>query len=153
TGVATFVGSPVDASARSAPPGALVKADLTGPTFGSAVVPIAGPPNQLLELPLLRAPGDHFLTNVRLEDALGNVLLRRDPTREPIVVNVIDQLLVTQVTSRPLSLDEIQQKGISIDADNFTVLNFAVALTLGSEKVQIEFPAVIPTTAQGLAAQ
>jgi len=153
TGVATFLGSPADFSARSAPPGALVKADLAGPSFGSAVVPIAGPPNQLLELPLLRAAGDHFLTNVRLEDADGNVLLRRDPARDPIVVNVIDQLLVTQVTSRPLSLEEIQQKGIVIDSDNFTVLNFAVALTLGSEKVQIEFPAIIPTTAQGFAEQ
>ena len=144
TGLATFVGSPADAAARAAPPGALVKAELSGPTFGAAVVTIAGPPNQLLEIPLLRVAGLHYVTNVRLEDAGGNVLLARDPAADPVVIDVLDQLLVTQVTSRELTLEEIRAKGIVIDEDNFTVLNFAVALTLGSERVTIEFPSIVP---------
>ena len=112
---------------------------------------VMAPPNQLLELPIFAAPGDHTLRNVRLEDAAGNVLLSRDPTRPPIVIDVIDELLVTQVTSRPLTLEEIVEKGIVIDEDNFTALNFTVGLTLGSEQVQVDLPVIVPTSSQALA--
>ena len=71
--------------------------------------------------------------------------------RDPVVINVIDKLLVTQVTSRPLTLEEIQERGIIIDQDNFTVLNFTVGLTVGSEQVVIDFPVLVPSTAQAAA--
>jgi len=150
TGVETFVGSPLDATVRRSLPGALVKAELSGPTTNGLPRTVMGPANQLLPLPLLRVAGTHRLANVRLEDADGNVLLERDPARPPIVVDVVDQLLVTDVTTRPLTLEEIQEKGIVIDEDNFTALNFAVGLTLGSEQVSVDLPVLIPTSQQAL---
>jgi len=151
TGVETFLGSAIDPAARADLPGTLVRAELTGPSTGGVPIPLAAPPNQLLELPLLRVAGAHLLTGVRLESAEGELLLERDPGRDPIVVDVIDQLLVTSVTSRALTLEEIEERGIVIDASNFTALEFAVALTLGSEQVVIDLPVLIPTTGQALA--
>ena len=151
TGLETFLGSPVDTALRTAPPGALVKAELRGPTFGDAVVELAAPPNQLFELPLLRVAGEHRVTRVRLEAADGTVLFERDPTRPPVRIDVIDQLLVSSVTTRPLTLEEIQERGIVIDEDNFTAMNFAVGLTFGSEQVTIDLPVLVPTSSQALA--
>ncbi|MCC6642423.1 MAG: hypothetical protein IT386_14780, partial [Deltaproteobacteria bacterium] len=151
TGLETFLGSPLDPAVRSSPAGALVKAELRGPTFGDAVVEIAAPPNQLVELPLLRVAGEHFISRVRLEGPDGVVLFERDPTRSPIRIDVIDQLLVSSVTTRPLTLDEIKERGIVIDEDNFTAMNFAVGLTLGSEQVTIDLPVLVPTSSQALA--
>jgi hypothetical protein len=150
-GVVTFVGLPGSAVAPSIPSGAVVKAQLSGPSFGSDAVPISGAPNAGLTLPVFAAAGTHEIRNVRLEDAAGNVLIARDPALPTIAIEVIDKLLVTQVTSRELSLEEIREKGIVIDQDNFTALNFVVGLTLGSERVTIELPVVVPTTDAALA--
>src|SRR5262249_4750551 len=65
-------------------------------------------------------------------------------------INVIDQLLVTQVTSRQLTLQEIQDKGIVIDESSFTAFNFAIGLTLGTEKIQIDLPVIVPNAAEGV---
>src|SRR5690606_7019468 len=91
TGVETFLGSPVDPTQRAMLAGTLVKAELTGPSTGDEPIPLAAPPNQLLELPLLRVAGEHRLANVRLESLDGEVLLERDPSLPPIVIDVIDQ--------------------------------------------------------------
>jgi hypothetical protein len=151
TGVVTFVGLPGSALAPSIPAGALVRAQLSGPSFGAEVVPIAGAPNAGLALPIFAVPGTHEIRNVRLEDAAGNVLLVRDPALPTIAIEVIEKLLVTQVTSRELTLEEIREKGIVIDEDNFTALNFVVGLSLGSERVTIELPVIVPLTGAGLA--
>jgi hypothetical protein len=151
TGVVSFVGLPGSALAPSIPAGALVRAQLSGPSFGAGAVPIAGAPNAGLALPIFAVPGRHEIRNVRLEDAAGNVLLVRDPALPTIEIEVIEKLLVTQVTSRELTLEEIREKGIVIDEDNFTALNFVVGLTLGSERITIELPVIVPLTGAGLA--
>lgn len=150
-GLLAFVGSTNSTVAPGLPAGAMVRAEITGPSFGDDPVTISGMPNQLLELPRLVSSGDHVVYNVRLEDADGNILLRRNEARDTIVINVIDEILVTQVTSRPLTLDEIRERGIVIDSENFTVMNFTIGLTLGSEAVTIDLPVVIPQSYDGLA--
>lgn len=145
TGIRTLVGQPGVALSPPLPPGAVVKADLTGPAYGEDYYTIEGPPNGLMELPNLQVDGDYSLRDVRLEDGRGNVILRRHPGKERIRIKVIKKLLVTQVTSRALTLDEIKEKGIVIDEKNFTAVNFTVGLTLGSEKVEIDMPIAIPT--------
>lgn len=145
SGVMTVVGQPGLAVQPALPAGAVVKAEISGPAYGEELHTIEGPPNGLLELPNLQVPGDYVLRNVRLEDSRGNIILRRAPGRERIRIKVIKKLLVTQVTSRALTLDEIQQKGIVIDEKNFSAVNFTVGLTLGSEKVEIDMPIAIPT--------
>ena len=148
TGVQAFVGVPGAAALPTLAPGSLVKAEMSGPALGNEVVTLVGVPNQLMEIPPLGAAGDYRLFNVRLEGPDGVVILRRTPALDSIVINVIDELLVSQVTSRPLTLDEIQEKGIVIDEDNFTAFNFAIGLTLGSEQVVIDLPVAIPNTNQ-----
>jgi hypothetical protein len=144
TGVQTVVGTGDAADAASLPVGCLVKAELSGPSFPDQPLVIAAAPNQLMAFPPLRVPGDHFLSRVRLEDIEGRVILERDPSLNLVVINVIDKLLVTQVTSRPLTMDEIRERGIVIDADNYTALNFTIGLTLGSEHVTIDLPVLVP---------
>lgn len=148
TGVMTVVGTPGTGDLPSLPAGYAIKAELSGPSFGTGSVTVTGLPNQLMEVPVFKVAGDHTLTNVRLVDGQGNVILYRDPSLDAVVINVIDKLLVTQVTSRPLTLDEIKEKGIVIDQENFTAMNFSVGLTLGSEKVVIDLPVLIPTSNQ-----
>ncbi len=148
TGVMTVVGTPGTGDLPSLPAGYAVKAELYGPSFGNGSVTVTGLPNQLMEVPVFKVAGDHTLTNIRLVDGQGKVILYRDPSLDAVVINVIDKLLVTQVTSRPLTLDEIREKGIVIDQENFTAMNFAVGLTLGSEKVVIDLPVLIPTSNQ-----
>ena len=148
TGVQTVVGVPGVASVPNFPAGTVVRAELAGPSFGNQSVTLTALPNQTMEIPTLGAAGDHYLYNVRLEDGDGNIVLMRDTAQDIVVINVIDKLLVTQVTSRPMTLDEIQEKGIVIDENNFTVMNFTVGLTVGSQQVVVDFPMLIPNPGQ-----
>lgn len=151
TAVLPVLGTPGAPPPVSLPPGAVVKADLTGPALGDEVLTLVAAPNELMEVPALAVSGDYALFNVRLEDSAGNVLLVRERTSAPLVITVIEKLLVTQVNSRALTLDEIREKGIVIDEDNFTAVNFTVGLTLGSEEVAIDLPVIVPRTTQAAA--
>jgi hypothetical protein len=44
-----------------------------------------------------------------------------------VPVQVIDQVLVTSVKTRPLTLDEIKQKGIVLDRDDYLGFEFSWA--------------------------
>ncbi|NOY63798.1 MAG: hypothetical protein GXO97_00115, partial [Nitrospirae bacterium] len=150
TGVLTFVGVPGVDSEPKLPAGVLVKAELSGPSFPDGPVTLSAVPNQYMEIPPMGVPGEHFLKNIRLEDQNGNIILIRDPTKDIIVINVIEKLLVTNVTTRPLTAEEIEEKGIVIDEENYTVMNFTVGLTLGSEQVTVDMPVAIPQVTQSL---
>ncbi|MDJ0848600.1 MAG: Ig-like domain-containing protein [Myxococcota bacterium] len=150
TAVTTVVAFPGVGALPRLPAGARVRAELAGPSFPADVLSLGAAPNRPLPIPPLGVAGQHTLVNVRLEDADGNVLLRRDPTRPPVTIDVISELLVTSVTSRALTIGEIRERGIVIDEDNFTVFDFVIGLTLGSEAVQIELPVAIPSTSQAL---
>jgi len=151
TGVQTIVGLPGTGSLPNLAGGAVVKAEISGPSFPGESHTLTGLPNQLMEIPALGVSGDHFLSNIRLEDAEGNIILSRNLSLDLVVINVIDKLLVTQVTSRPLTLEEIEEKGIVIDDDNYTAMNFTVGLTLGSEHVVIDLPMMVPGAGGALA--
>lgn len=151
TAVQVIVGMPGQEVPPSLPEGALVKARLSGPAYGDEAIELSVPPNTPLELKTLAVAGDYSLYDIRLEDADGRVLLMRDPAAEPVVINVIEKLLITQVTSRQLTLEEIKEKGIVIDEENFSVVNFTVGLTLGSEEIEIDMPVFIPRTEQAMA--
>ena len=145
SGIRTLVGQTALSVQPQLPDGAVVKAEISGPAYGDNFHTIEGPPNGLMELPNIQVSGDYSLRNVRLEDAHGNVILRRSAHKDRIRIKVIKKLLVNQVTSRALTLDEIKEKGIVIDEKNFTAVNFTVGLTLGSEKIEIDMPIAIPT--------
>jgi hypothetical protein len=122
-----------------------VQAELRGPGLDNTSLTLATAPNAFLEIPPLRVAGDYVLSNVRLESN-GEVLLRRQqgPGVEPIVIKVIDEILVTEVTSRPLSLQEIEERGIVLTEENFTVFEFVVGFVVESDPVKINFPVMLP---------
>ena len=49
----------------------------------------------------------------------------------------LDEVLVTEVSSRPLSADEIAEKGIVVDEDSFQVLNFAVGMQIDGKMLRL----------------
>src|SRR6185503_3952716 len=92
----------------------------------------------LLPLPPLPQGGDYQLTNVRI---VGNgKTLDVDP--QTVIVKAIDQILITSVKTRALTLDEIKAKGIVLDSDAYLGFEFTLGLKLESNPVNISFPVV-----------
>ena len=114
-----------------------VVAEIVGP--GIDATPLRGPPGELLPIPPLAQAGLFLVRDIRLEKN-GKLFLRATP--DTATVEVIDRILVTQVTTRPLTLDEIRQKGILIGEDNFTGFNFSLAMRLDSRPVTLDFDVV-----------
>ncbi|HLH54849.1 MAG TPA: carboxypeptidase regulatory-like domain-containing protein, partial [Verrucomicrobiae bacterium] len=125
--------------------GAYIEAIFRGP--GLDARRLIGQLNALLSLPPLNLVGDYELDNARLLDgASGAVLMEAAPSTVPI--HVFDQVLISQVTSRPLTYDEIQQKGIVIDSTSFRAVEFEVGFVLNGQTVPIKLPVVAPTFSQ-----
>ena len=121
--------------------GSRIKAVLRGPAFPAQ--DISGPADRPIVLPALRLPGDYVLEDLQLVDnATG--LSRFPVTPESIPVRVIDEILVSKVTSRPLDLEEIREKGIVIDEANFRALEFEVTLVLKGRSFPVVLPVVAP---------
>ncbi len=127
------------------PEGAFVEATLRGPSFPARR--LVGAPGQPLMLPPLNLVGDYSLDGIRLLRSDGTVVL--DGTPRSVPVQVFDEVLVSRVTSRPLSMTEIEEKGIEIDQKNFRAVEFEVGFVLeGGQSVKISLPVVAPTFKQ-----
>jgi hypothetical protein len=123
-----------------------VQAELSGPglsgslTIGSHVLgqPLTADP-LLLRLPALTTAGDYVISNVRL--VAGNrAVLAVTPSRVPL--KVIEQVLITSVKTRPLTLQEIKDKGIIIDRNDYLGFEFTLGVKLESKAVTISLPVV-----------
>ena len=115
-----IAGGEGDEAAEALVAGAIVEATLRGPSFPARRV--VGLPNADLLLPPLPLVGDYSLDDLRLVDAATGAP-RLDGSPRSIPINVFDDVLVSRVTSRPLTLDEIEDRGIAIDESNFRVLS------------------------------
>src|SRR5882724_4194731 len=129
------------AGAAVLPADALVFAQLRGPAFGSPIV-LTARPNESLAIPPLALTGLYVLENIRLVSG-GRTLLQAVP--DAVTVEVIDKVLVSEVTSRPLTAQEIKDKGIVVDQTNFQVVNFTAGFGVESHRVSIDFPMIVPT--------
>ena len=65
-----------------------------------------------------------------------------DVTPQSVTVEVIEQVLVTSVKTRALTLDEIREKGIVLDSDDYLGFEFTLGLKLESQPVTLSFPVV-----------
>jgi hypothetical protein len=137
----TAEGSTNTATAQLAE-GAYVEAILRGPSFEARR--LVAPPNTPLALPALPLVGDYHLDNIRLVDAATGAV-RMEGTPSSVPVNVFDEVLVSRVTSRPLTSEEIKEKGIAIDEGNFRVVEFEVGFVLDGATIPVRFPVVAPT--------
>ncbi len=128
----------------TAPAGSYVEATLRGPSFAARrLVGEAGKP---LQLPPLNLVGDYSLDGIRLVGADGGTVLEGLPSS--VAVHVFDEVLISRVTSRPLSLGEIQEKGIVIDETNFRAVEFEVGFVLDGKKIPVKFPVIAPNFQQ-----
>ena len=124
----------------------IVQGELSGPGFSQ---PISLPdlrnggelPADPLVIPTPPIPiaGDYRLSNLRIV-AQGRTVLDVEPSTVPL--KVIDQILVTRVTTRPLTLDEIKAKGIVLDSDDYLGFEFTMGFKLDSKVVDLKFPVV-----------
>ncbi|MEX0326383.1 MAG: Ig-like domain-containing protein, partial [Puniceicoccaceae bacterium] len=127
------------------PEGAFVEAYLRGPSFPARR--LVALPNQPMLFPPINLVGDYSLDGIRLVDpATGDTLLEGNPGSVP--VRVFDEVLISRVTSRPLTLEEIQEKGIVIDESNYRAVEFEVGFVLDGQTIPVKFPVVAPNFSQ-----
>jgi hypothetical protein len=139
--VSTFLQAPTLPDGLPAfPPDAEVRATLRGPSFAEAQELVVKP-NTPFNIPPLTVAGIHTLEDIRLTSH-GEVLLRATP--ESTVIEVIEKLLITQVTARPLTAAEIREKGIVFDPSSFQAFNFTAAFAIQDHPITIDFPVVLP---------
>ena len=131
-------GKPAELMAK----GSYVEAYLRGPGLPEPRRLVAAV-NQPLMLPPLNLVGDYQLDSIRLVDASSGAT-RMEGSPPIVPVRVFDEVLVSRVTSRPLTYEEIQQKGIVIDEHNFRVVEFEVAFVLEGRTIPVSFPVVAP---------
>ena len=141
--VSTFLSAPTPPAGQLAPfaPDAIVKGTLRGPGVGTGLE-LTATPNSPFNIPPLGTAGVYTLEDIRLESG-GQILMRGTP--ESVTIEVIEKLLVTQVTARALSAQEIRDKGIVFDKTSFQAYNFTAAFAVQDTPIQISFPVVLPT--------
>lgn len=140
-GIAGSVGVAI---AGEVPAGAYVEATLRGPSFPARR--LVGAANAALVLPPLSLSGDYSMDGIRLVGTDGGTLLEGTPSSVP--VKVFDEVLVSRVTSRPLSLDEIGDRGIVIDRNNFRAIEFEIGFVLDGVTFPVRFPVITPKFTQ-----
>jgi protocatechuate 3,4-dioxygenase beta subunit len=126
-----------DAGQGSLPSDLRVLADFTGPEVDGVMV-LETPPNQPFRIPRLRLQGEYRLDNIRLVQ--GSELLAYAAPRSSSVL--VTQILITRVTSRALTLDEIRSYGIVVDDSSFQAFNFTFAFAVAGETVNYNVPVV-----------
>jgi len=120
-----------------------VVADFTGPGFPSRIE-LSTYPGKPFDLPTLPVLGKYSLSNIRLVDGSGNPLIAASP--QAVTIESIKDPLITSVTTRPLTLQEIQDRGVTFDSTNFTAYEFTAILGTESKQVPVTFPVLIPDT-------
>src|SRR6185503_4258124 len=100
-----------DDLAGAFPADAVLVAELVGPSLGTAVT-LATRVGEPFKIQPLAIAGLHYLRGIRLVSG-GTTLLAANP--DTVTLEVINQILVSQVTSRALTADEIRDRGIVID--------------------------------------
>jgi hypothetical protein len=115
-----------------------------GPGFARSPIEITTRPSTPFNLPPFSVAGTLLARRRSGSRAAARSCMYGAP--ESVTIEVIEKLLVTQVTARPLTADEIREKGIVFDKSNFQAYNFTAAFAVGaSNPVPISFPVVLPT--------
>lgn len=120
-----------------------VEAELSGPSLGEtitvrhAVEPSSTAADLVLLLPALAISGEHALSNLRIVSG-DRPLLDLQP--RTVTIDVVEQVLITSVKTRPLTLQEIRDKGIVLDSDDYLGFEFTLGLLLESKPINVAFP-------------
>ncbi len=117
----------------------VVKGELRGPAYPTPLT-LTTKPNVPFTIPTLPLVGIYTLENIRMESGGETVAAAINV----VTIESFEKALITEVTTRALTIEEIQDKGILIDTSNFNVINFTTGITFQSNPVQIQFPVLIP---------
>jgi len=142
--VSTYLQAPdsIPAGTLPIPEDAEVRATLRGPSL-SQPLELVTRVNEHFEIQPLQLAGIHTLENIRIVYNDEAILYA---TPESVAIEVIDQLLVTEVTARPLTAQEIKDKGIVFDSTNFQAYNFTAAFAVEPGKdIKVDFPVLLPS--------
>ncbi len=119
-----------------------IQGEYSGPGLSQTIDVPQSPPavnSLVLDLPAVNQGGNYTLSNLRFV-VNGNDVLDLSPSS--VIVNVIDQVLVTSVQTQALTLSQIQQMGVVLNSSDYTGFQFTVGLQLSSQVVNISFPVV-----------
>lgn len=127
--------------------GAGIRAEgvLSGPGRSPLRLPALAPGEQapsdpfLLPFPALSQSGSYTLSGLRLHRDGATVL---DVLPDTVPLKVIDDVLITSVKTRPLTMAEIREKGIVLDSDAYLGFEFTLGLKLESSPINFSFPVV-----------
>ena len=139
TGLRTALVDPTDPAVSVTGPGLdslIVTGELSGPGLPEPQT-LTAAAGELLAIPALLTAGSYVIDNLRLEDAAGTFLMLAEPAVARLTV--IEQVIVTAVSSRPLSLEEIQDRGIVLDSADFSAFEFTFGFGTSSNPVPISF--------------
>jgi hypothetical protein len=132
-----------DAAHGTVPPNLLVVGDFTGPQI-SGVLTLSTTPGQPFQIPRLQTEGIYQLDNIRLMQ--GGTLLGYSQPRSAALT--VTQVLITRVTSRALTADEIRGYGIVVTGSNRQAYEFTFAFAVaGGNTVNYSVPVVYNQTA------
>ena len=133
------IATEINANTRGDIEGRIV-ASLRGPSV-QGTQEIVAATGESIQLPAFSQPGLHFLENIRLVIDENTVI---PATPSTVTINVLDELLVGDVTTRQLTLEEIQELGIQFDDTSFQAFNFTIGLTTSSGVIQLDLPVLLP---------
>lgn len=113
-GIPTIVQTHLQAPPGSLPASVTVRAELTGPGVPGSLQ-LSAEPNGSFVIPAQSVRGTYALSNIRLMDGVSflSYSAHRDAT-----ITVTD-ILIASVTSRPLTYQEMIDKGIVVSSKNF----------------------------------
>jgi hypothetical protein len=110
---------------------------------------LSEPAGQLLPVPPLLTVGNYVVDHLRLERCTGGdacatstLIISAEPALATL--DVIDRAIVTSVSTQPLSLEELQDRGIVLDSTNFSAYQFTFGIGTDSPPVPITFAVAFP---------
>lgn len=121
------------------PPGAQLEGVLTGP--GLAAVPLVGAVRSGLPVPALGSVGDFQISGIRIVKD-GVAIL--DAAGASVAIRCLGEVLISGVTSTPMTMDEIRASGIQLGHGDYVATRFTLALAIGSRLVNLKVPVAIP---------
>lgn len=117
----------------------VLKGELRGPSIPGSLT-FETVPGQPFQLPGLTTQGNYTFEDIRLMNGDQVVAMA---TPDHVEIHVIE-ILITSLSSRPLTLEEIRALGIVINENDFSAVSFNIALTFNSQQIQIAFPMLMP---------
>lgn len=125
--------------AQLLPAGCQLEGTFTGPGISPGTV--KGAVGLGLSVPALGAAGDYQITDIRITRG-GTPII--DAPGQAVAIRCLGEVLISGVTSTPMTMDEIRASGIQLGQGDYVATRFTLALAIGSKNVNLKVPVAIP---------